>query len=181
MATHVSLERGRLLRSAGEPDAAVPHFVAAEQTAHAAGLDALRIDALHMQALVAPPEQQIAINERGLEIVSRSTDQAARDWDASLLTNIAMTHADAGDFATALAVFEQALAARERIGDVERIRVARWLVAWALRHLGHTTDALTMQREIKADLDAAGRHDPYVDEELALLEGLTTGPPQSRR
>jgi tetratricopeptide (TPR) repeat protein len=165
----VSLERGRLLRSAGDPEAARPHFDAAERSAAAAGLDVLRIDAVHMQALVADPADRLAINQRALEIVSVSSDPAARDWDASLLTNIGMVHADAGDFATALAVFEQALAARERQGDPESIRVARWMVAWALRNLGHTADALTMQREIKAELDAAGRTDPYVDEEIARL------------
>lgn len=169
VATRVSLERGRLIRSAGDPEAARPHFDAAERSAAEAGLDVLRIDAIHMQALVADPSDRLAINDRALEIVAQSSDPAARDWDASLLTNIGMVHADAEDFATALAVFEQALAARERQGDPERIRVARWMVAWALRNLGHTADALTMQREIKAELDAAGRTDPYVDEELALL------------
>lgn len=171
VAAHVSLERGRLLSSAGDPASAVPHFVAAEQAARTARLTVLRIDAIHMQALVAAPDEQIALNERALEIVSQSSDQAARDWDASLLTNIGMTYADGGDFGSALSSFEQALAARERIGDPERIRVARWMVAWSLRELGHTTDALTMQREIKAELDASGRTDQHVDDELALLEG----------
>jgi tetratricopeptide (TPR) repeat protein len=171
VAAHISLERGRLHRSAGDPEAAVPHFDAAEQAARAAGLDALRIDAIHMRALVAPPADRIAINERALDIAAHSDDPAARNWAASLLTNIGMVHADAGDFAAALGFFEQALAARVRLGDQERIRVARWMVAWALRNLGHTADALTMQRQLKADLDAAGRHDPYVDEELAQLEG----------
>jgi tetratricopeptide (TPR) repeat protein len=171
VAARVSLERGRLLRSAGDEEAALPHFEAAEAAARDAGLDVLRIDALHMVALVVPVEQRIAANERALELAGRSTDPEARDWDASLLTNIGMVHADAGDFAAALGVFEQALVARERIGDEERTRVARWMVAWALRNLGHRTDALVMQRELKADLEAAGATDPYVDEELALLEG----------
>ena len=56
--------------------------------------------------------------------------------------------------------FEHALAVRERAGDQDRIRVGRWMVAWALRNLGRTEDALTMQRELKAELDAAGRTDP---------------------
>ena len=171
LAARISLERGRLLRSAGDPEAARPHLVAAEQAAAAAGLDVLRVDAVHMLALVAAPEDRVAVNERGLDLAMHSKDPAARDWDASLLNNIGMVHADAGDFGTALAVFEQALAARERIGDPDRIRVARWMVAWALRNLGRTTDALAMQRALKAELEAAGTADPHVDEELALLEG----------
>src|SRR3954463_7234198 len=46
VATRASLERGRLLRSAGEPDRARPHFEAAAATARASGLDALHVDAL---------------------------------------------------------------------------------------------------------------------------------------
>jgi len=77
----------------------------------------------------------------------------------------------ATSFGAALAVFERALAARERIGDPGRVRVARWMVAWALRNLGRTADALVMQQALKAELEAAGTADPHVDEELALLEG----------
>ena len=96
---------------------------------------------------------------------------AARDWDASLLNNIGMVHADAGDFGAALASFEEALAARERIGDPARTRVARWMVAWALRNLDRRDEALARQRALKAELDAAGLSDPHVDAELELLEG----------
>jgi tetratricopeptide (TPR) repeat protein len=170
VAARVSLERGRLLRSGGDAESARPHFEAAERTAAEAGLDALRVDALHMIALVVEPEERLAVDERALELASNSRDPAARDWDASLLNNIGMVHADAGDFGTALTRFEEALAARERIGDPENIRIARWMVAWALRHLGRTDEALAMQRAIKAELDAEGRADPHVDEELALLE-----------
>jgi tetratricopeptide (TPR) repeat protein len=169
VAVRVSLERGRLLRSAGDAEAARPHFDAAERAAAEAGLDVLRIDAIHMQALVADPADRLAVNERALEVASSSADPAARDWDASLMTNIGMVHAEAGDFDQALAAFEQALGARERRGDPEDVRVARWMVAWALRNLGRTADALSLQRGIKAELDAAGRTDPHVDEEIDLL------------
>jgi tetratricopeptide (TPR) repeat protein len=166
VAARVSLERGRLLRSAGDPDAARPHFEAAEQHAPA---DALRIDALHMIALVAPPDRQLAVNERALAIARASDDPEARAWDASLLNNIGMVHADAGDWPAALAAFEQALAARRRLGGDADIRVARWMVAWALRHLGRTAEARAEQEALKGELDAIGATDPYVDEELALL------------
>ena len=169
VAAHVELERGRLLRSSGNPDASCAHFDAAEQAASAAGDDALRVDALHMRALVAPVDERLALTEHALEVAGRSSDPAARDWDASLLNNIGMVHADAGDWPAALTSFEQALVARERIGREDETRVARWMVAWALRHLGRTAEALAMQRALRADLDAAGLADPYVDEELALL------------
>jgi tetratricopeptide (TPR) repeat protein len=171
VATRTSLERGRLLRSAGRPDEARPHLQAAAATAVDAGLEALHVDALHMVALVAPAEDQQRLTEDALAVARAATEPAARDWDASLLNNLGMTHADAGDWPAALAAFEDALAARERIGHAGRTRVARWMVGWALRNLGRRDEALAVQTSLKADLEAAGEDDPYVDEELALLQG----------
>jgi tetratricopeptide (TPR) repeat protein len=171
VAVRIDLERGRLFNSAGEPGRALPLFEAAATRAERAGLDELRVDALHMAAIAAPAEERLARNEAALAVARASTDAAARNWDASILNNIGMVHADAGDFATALPVFEEALVARERIGDPARTRVAKWMVAWTLRNLGRADEALAIQRALKAELTAAGASDPYVDEELATLEG----------
>jgi tetratricopeptide (TPR) repeat protein len=171
VATRSELERGRLLRSAGEPDEARPHFEAAAGTASEAGLEALHVDALHMVALVAPAEDQQRLTEEALVVARGSADESARNWDASLLNNLGMTHADAEEWPAALAAFEEALVARQRIGDEGRTRVARWMVGWALRNLGRTDEALVVQTRLKAELEAAGKQDPYVDEELALLDG----------
>jgi tetratricopeptide (TPR) repeat protein len=171
VATRVSIERGRLLRSSGDPDAARPHFEAAAAAAREAGLEALHVDALHMIALVAPAEDQQRLTEEALAVARASTAQAARDWDASLLNNLGMAHTDAGDWPAALAAFEEALAARERIGDAALTRVARWMVGWALRNLGRTEEALAVQTALKAELEAIGEEDPYVDEELRLIQG----------
>jgi tetratricopeptide (TPR) repeat protein len=122
-----------------------------------------------MVALVAPSDEQLGLNEAALAVARGASDQRARDWDASLLNNIGMTQADAGDFPAALASFESALAARQRIGDPATIRVARWMIAWALRNLGRREEALEMQRALKTELDAIGESDTYVEEELALL------------
>ena len=129
----VALERGRLLRSAGDEAGSRTHFEAAAAEAQAAGLEELTVDALHMVALVVDPAERLAAHHAALVRARESTAPAARDWDASLLNNIAMVHAEAGDHAAALGVFEEALAARERIGDPARIRVARWMVGWSLR------------------------------------------------
>jgi tetratricopeptide (TPR) repeat protein len=168
-ATYLDLERGRVLNSSGRAEEARPLFEAAATTARSAGLDALHVDALHMVAIVAPPEEQHEINCRALEVARASADQRARDWDASLLNNIGMTHADAGEWQQALSTFQEALEACERIGDPGRIRIARWMVAWALRNLGHRAEALEMQQALKRELESVGAADPYVDEELALL------------
>ena len=168
-ATYLDLERGRVLNSSGKGAEARPLFESAARTADGAGLDALHVDALHMIAIVAPPEEQHEINARALAVARASSDPRARDWDASLLNNMGMTHADAGDFEQALSSFEEALAARERIGDPARIRVARWMIAWSLRNLGRRDEAREMQQALKRELDAIGADDEYVDDELALL------------
>lgn len=171
VATRVSLERGRLHRSAGAPDEAVPHFESAAASASAAGLEALHVDALHMLALVAPADEALDRTHAALAVAKASESPAARDWDASLLNNIGMVHADAEDWGSALAAFKEALEARERIGDDARTRVARWMVGWALRNLGHREAALEVQTALRAELESVGEHDPYVDEEIALLQG----------
>jgi predicted negative regulator of RcsB-dependent stress response len=168
-ATRISLERGRLLRSAGDEVASRPCFEDAAHRAQRAGLDELAVDALHMLALVVDPADRLDAHYQALAWAKAADDPAARDWDASILNNIGMAYAESGDHAGALAAFEDALAARERIGDPARTRVARWMVAWSLRHLGVLDLAREMQLALKAELDALGEHDPYVDEELALL------------
>lgn len=159
----------RLALERGDPLAARPCFDTAVDRARAAGLDALLVDALHMVALVAGPDEAAAVHAEALAVARASADPIARDWDASLLNNIGMAHADAGDHAAALNAFTGALAARERIGDPARTRVARWMVAWSLRHLGRTGEARRIQRTLRAELAALGESDPDVDEELALL------------
>jgi tetratricopeptide (TPR) repeat protein len=169
VATRLALERGRLLRSADEPAAARPHFDRAVQLAGTAGLEELLVDALHMVALVTEGDERASAQQAALAAARAASDPRARDWDASILNNMGMDHADSGDHARALACFEEALSARERIGDPANTRVARWMVAWSLRHLGRRDEALDLQRRLKAELEAAGEVDPYVDEELTLL------------
>lgn len=177
VAVRILLEQGRLYRSAGDAAHARQFFEEAAAAAERDGLDELRVDALHMVALVNDPAEQVAITERALEVAASSADPRARDWDASLLNNLGMTYADAGDFARALTAFEDALAARARIGDPARTRVARWMVAWALRNLDRQQEALAMQQALKAELDALGEEDPYVEEEIEILTaGGTPGP-----
>ena len=166
----VALERGRLVRSAGDEQAARPLFEHAAGLARESAQDELLVDALHMVALVADRGAHVAAHEAALSAARSSQDPRARDWDASILHDIAMVHADAGDFGAALVVFEEALEARERIGDHARTRVARWAVAWSLRHLGRREEALALQRAQRAEHDAAGESDRRVDRELELLQ-----------
>ncbi|MCM0619888.1 tetratricopeptide repeat protein [Nocardioides bruguierae] len=175
----MALERGRVERSRalahpgsspGDPRARpLGLFREAALLAHAAGLEALEMDAWHMVCLEVPAEEQVDAHERALARAEACRDPRARAWAGSLLHNLGMTHADAGRNEAALEAFTRALAVREEQGDVERERIARWMVGWTLRLLGRLEEALAVQTALRADLDAAGLEDPYVDEELALL------------
>ncbi|HEX4977308.1 MAG TPA: tetratricopeptide repeat protein [Nocardioides sp.] len=174
VAVRVSLERGRLVRSAGRPEDAVPLFAEAAARAAAAlpadeDLEELYVDALHMLALDGSPWQRLERTRAALDVARAARTPGGRRWDASLLNNLGVAQQETGDLDGALASFEAALALREERGQVREARVARWMVGWALRHLGRVADAVVVQRALKAELEAAGEEDPYVDEELALL------------
>ena len=161
------LERGRTWRSAKQPDRARPLFLQALALATPAGLEYLAVDAMHMMALVEPDTAaQLQWNRRALAAAQAASDPQARGWDASLANNIGMSLHDAGRFAEALESFRSALAARERLGDPQRTRVARWMVAWTLRALQRHDEALAMLTALEAEFAAAGTSDGYVFEEI---------------
>lgn len=172
------LERGRVLNSRGSPDEARPLFESAFAAATDAGLEHLAIDALHMVAIVAPASEQEAFNRRALALAAGADDPRARDWRASLLNNLGWTLFDRGDLAAALALFEDALAARIEQGKPGDILIARWCIARTLRALGRLDEALAIQVALAAELAAAGTSDRYVEEELTELEAaLRSGSP----
>lgn len=163
------LERGRAWRSAKSPERARPLFESAAALAEKAALDALRVDAVHMLALVeTDPARRLAWNERALAIALASAEPAARRWEASLANNIGMSLHDAGRHDDALAAFRRALAARERMAARDDdIRSARWMVAWALRPLGRHDEALAILRALEQETAALGAPDGFVFEEIA--------------
>jgi tetratricopeptide (TPR) repeat protein len=157
------LERGRTLRSAGKP-------VDAYESAAAARLERLAADALHMAALAESAlDERIAWNRRTIDYAQRATDARARGWQATAHNNIGSDLRDAGRLAEALAAFQDALAAYERSGRADSVRIARWQIANTLRLLGRRDEALAMQIALERDAAAANAPDRYVYEELALL------------
>lgn len=170
VAVRVALERGRLLNSAGHPEEALEEFRHAADLAAEAGFPGLRIDALHMVAIAAPRPERVALNRVALAEARASDDPEARRWEGSLLNNLGVELTEAGDLVEAHAVLTEALEVRERAGDVPAARIGRWMVGWVLRLQGRHDEARTVQEGLRAELAAAGLHDPYVDDELALLD-----------
>jgi tetratricopeptide (TPR) repeat protein len=113
----IDLERGRKLRSSGDPAGALPRFEAAFASACASAEYYLAGDAAHMCAL-AVSEDRAAMEEWsrcGLDLGER--EPAAAYWAGPLLNNLGWAYFDAGEHQHALELFEQALEVRRRDPD----------------------------------------------------------------
>jgi tetratricopeptide (TPR) repeat protein len=163
----LDLERGRVLRSSGQPASALPLFEAAFAVALEAGEEFIAADAAHMAALVAGGRaDMLAWTERGIELAERSP--GASYWLGPLLNKLGWELYEAGEFAGALAAFERALAARER--DPEHpyeIEIARYAVAKALRALERSDEAVPLLERAVSWAEATHRPDSFFREELA--------------
>lgn len=167
--TRYLLERGRTFNSAGDKAGARPLFVAAFDTALAAGLDGLAVDAAHMLPIVDGGAEGARWTERGLALARRSSDPKARALLPALLNNHAWNLHDAGRFADALHVFREAEAAWHATGRQPQGRIATWSVARCLRSLERFDEALAIQRGLEQAFADAGSPDGYVFEEIAEL------------
>ena len=159
----IELERGRKLRSSGDPEAALPLFVAAFDRARENGHFFLAGDAAHMAA-IADEQQAKEWTERGLELAGEEPDAAY--WAGPLLNNLGWHYYEHGDYEPALAAFRSALAVRER--DAERpaeIEIARYAVGKTLRALGRADEAAPLLEECVAKSE----DDFYFHEELAEI------------
>jgi tetratricopeptide (TPR) repeat protein len=107
----LELERGRMFRSSGDPEAAFPLFQDAFARAAEAEEHYLAGDAAHMCA--------ISVDDRALqqEWTQRGLDEGDPYWAGPLYNNLGWSYFEAGDFTRALELFELALEARLRDPD----------------------------------------------------------------
>ena len=110
----LELERGRMFRSSGDPEAAYPLFQGAFARALEADERYLAGDAAHMCA--------IAVDDRELQEqwTQRGLDEGDPYWAGPLYNNLGVAYSEAGDHARALELFELALEARLRDPDNEQ-------------------------------------------------------------
>jgi len=173
------LELGRTYASATHPatsltpeakERARTAYRQAFELARGEHMDGLAVDALHMMAFVdTSPIDQLKWDRQAIAIVEASTQESAKQWEASLRNNVGYALQQLGRYDEALVQFQKALELRERGKDDEATRVARWMVAWTLRSLQRYDEAIAMQLQLERECDAVGAPDPYVFEELELL------------
>jgi len=175
-----SLERGRVFNSSGDARTARRWFLEAWREARGSGEDGLAVDAGHMLAIAASPKYRADWNARALDLAERSRQPAARRWRASLQNNIGWSRVERGDLPGALRAFRAALRYRRLRREPKETRIAEWCVAKALRLLGRSSEALSMQRRLLSAWRRARGKDPYVFEELAECLYILGRPEEAR-
>jgi tetratricopeptide (TPR) repeat protein len=127
--------------------------------------DDLAIDALHMMVFVdTGPEKQVEWNRQALALAQSSSQPNAKKWEGSLHNNTGYALHLLGCYEEALSEFKLALAAHERDGNPQKIRIAHWMIAWTMRALGRSNEAVEIQLHLEKEWDEAGEPDPYVFE-----------------
>jgi tetratricopeptide (TPR) repeat protein len=174
-----ALEYGRTVSSATHPPEtqtvstkalARTRYQAALAIAREAKLDALAIDAIHMLAFVdTAPADQLKWAQAALAVVDASDQPAAKGWEASIRNNLGYALHQLGRYDEALTQFKVALAIRERGANAQATRTAHWMIAWTLRAMKRTDEALAIQLRLEREGDLAKQPDPYVFEELEIL------------
>ncbi|HET6595226.1 MAG TPA: tetratricopeptide repeat protein [Anaerolineales bacterium] len=158
------LERGRVLNSSGEPEQARPLFEQALEMARALHEDFYAVDALHMLAIIASPDQSLALNLQAIEMAESSQQEKAQNWLGSLYNNMGWSYHDIGEYSAALGIFKKAEAWQRSKGRARETQIASWCVARTLRSLGRIEEALS--RQMKLNEESAGEEDGYVSEEI---------------
>ena len=164
----IDLERGRLRRSNGDPEAALPLFESAFQAAVDTADLALAADAAHMAALAAPNgETMLSWTQAGIDVAESSADPSVRYWLGPLLNNLGWEHYESGEYEPALAAFRRALDERERdAASRAPIEIARYAVAKTLRALGRPAEAAPLLEQAVAWAESEGKPDGWFHEEL---------------
>ena len=160
------LECGRVHNSSGHPEEARPFFEQALELAKQLSEDFYAVDAIHMLAIVSPPDQSLDLNLQAIQLAESSEQENARNWLGSLYNNAGWSYHDLGDYASALEIFQKGEAWRRSKGHVSQSRIAKWTVARTLRSLNLVEEALSKQWALKEELDSAGEEDGYASEEI---------------
>ena len=163
------LERGRTFNSAGDKRNAEVCFRSALDIAQNLNEDFYAVDAMHMLAIISPPDLAVSINEEALLFAENSEQERAKNWLGSLYNNLGWSYFDKGEHEKALSIFLRALKWRQEKNQPHETFIAKWCVARALRALNRLDDALKVQLALFEEAVETGQTDGYVHEELGEL------------
>jgi tetratricopeptide (TPR) repeat protein len=163
------LERGRTFNAAGKKAEAKACFEQAKTLAQQLQHDFYLIDAIHMLAIIAPPDEAILLHQQGIIAAESSQDAKAANWLGALYNNLGWSYFDRGEYEKALSIFLRALQWREGKGSAPEIFLAKWCIARTLRALNRIDDALKIQLALFEESTTTGSPDAYVHEELGEL------------
>jgi tetratricopeptide (TPR) repeat protein len=164
-----ALERGRLLRRAGDREGATQSFTRAYAIAVEAREDALAADAAHMMALISPPDEAAQWVGRGLEIALASERPTARAWVGTISYNWAMALSERGDHAGAASYLARSLASRQQHGDIELQRATERALAQELALSGSPAQARAILERLLREERATGADTSETEAALAAL------------
>jgi len=174
------LELGRVLNTSKDPGRGKEQFLAAWDSANAAGAEFHAVDAAHMLGIVSPPAEALEWNRKAIAAAERAESERAQQWLGSLYNNVGWTLHDMGDYPAALEMFVKGLAFREAHHQAPETRIAKWTVARCQRSLGRIDEALAGQHALEAEFKAIGEEDGFVYEELGELLTLKGDPAAAR-
>lgn len=161
------LERGRTFNSSGKKEESLQFFSDAYELAKASGIDNLAIDALHMIAIVVPPDEALDWNMKAIELAHGSQDDKAKKWLGSLYNNSAWSLHDLGKFDEALELFMKNVEWHTENNSGIELCIAKWCVGRTLRSLEKTKEALKLQMNLADEIKHKGfEEDGYVYEEI---------------
>ncbi|OQR92053.1 hypothetical protein THRCLA_08800 [Thraustotheca clavata] len=165
------LERARMLRGLKENGKATTCAAAAWAIIDADDAffdDDLVIDVLHLLALLQDnPKENITWNLRAYAMAKKSQHANAIKWISIIGDNLGWVCLEVGEVEASIKYFQMALEAREKLGDAECIRLAKWMVARAMRSNKLHKEAIAALKELESEYKSLGKVDGYVCEEIA--------------
>ena len=125
---------------------------------------------MHMYAFVdRTPENEIKWVDRALAVVQASTQPTPSSGKRRCATTAVMRCTSSAATKRRLLNSSVCAGSARTPGQVCGIRIAHWMIAMTLRHMGRLYAALEIQRRLEREWDADGEPDPYVFEELEKI------------
>lgn len=160
------LERGRAFNSAGVKDKALALFKEAWDVARDAGEEALALDAAHMVAIAAEPDEALEWSRMAIELAETSADENVKAWLGPLYNNTGFTYLDRGDFDNAMILFRKGYDFRLRKGWTRETVIALWTLGHTQRKMGDPAAGLATQLDVEKRWRQIGEEPSgYTDEE----------------